>query len=59
MLRASNRARWLSMAWIGFHVMISFFQTRVEVAVHTLVFAGFAVILFLPRSGEYFRGVSG
>jgi hypothetical protein len=55
MLRASNWARWLSMAWIGFHVIISVFHSWFQVGVHILVFSAFAYFLFRPQTSEYFR----
>jgi hypothetical protein len=55
MLRAGNWARWLSLAWIAFHVILSLFHTRFELAVHILVFAAFAYFLFRPPASEYFR----
>jgi hypothetical protein len=56
MLRAGNWARWLSIAWIAFHVILSVFHSRLQLAVHILVFAAFAYFLFRPRASEYFRG---
>ena len=58
MLRASNWARWLSMVWIGFHVIISVFNSWFQVGVHILVFVAFAYLLFRPRTSEYFRGAT-
>lgn len=55
LLRARNWARWLSLAWMGFHVAISFFHSRFELTIHTLAFAAFAFILFHPRTNKYFR----
>ena len=55
MLRASNWARWLALAWIAFHVILSVFHSRVELGVHILVFAAFAYFLFRPRTSGYFR----
>ena len=54
MLRASNWARWLSLAWIAFHLILSFFHSVREVAVHGLVFALFAYLLFRPEARAYF-----
>jgi hypothetical protein len=34
MLRGSNWARWLSLAWIAFHLILSFFHSLQEVVVH-------------------------
>jgi hypothetical protein len=58
MLRASDWARWLSLVWIAFHVILSFFHSRFELALHILVFAAFAYFLFRPRASEYFRGAA-
>jgi len=58
MVRASNWARWLSLAWIAFHVILSAFHSRFELGVHILVFAAFAYFLFRPRTSEYFRGAT-
>jgi len=55
MLRAFNWARWLSLAWIAFHVILSVFHSPLQLGVHILVFAAFAYFLFSPRSSEYFR----
>ncbi len=38
MLRGHNWARWLVLAWIGFHFSISFFDSLQKVAVHGLIF---------------------
>jgi hypothetical protein len=56
MLRADNWARWLSLAWIAFHVILSIFHSPLQLGVHILVFAAFAYFLFRPRTNEYFRG---
>jgi hypothetical protein len=56
MLRASNWARWLSLAWIAFHVVLSVFHSKFELGVHILVFTAFAYFLFRPRASEYFQG---
>jgi hypothetical protein len=58
LLRASNWARWLSLAWIVFHVILSFFHSWFELGVHILVCAAFAYILFRPRANKYFRGAT-
>src|SRR5579872_5889927 len=46
LLRGHNWARWLALAWMGFHVMLSFFHTRFELAMHALFFAILAYLLF-------------
>ena len=54
MLRGSNWARWLALAWIGFHVVVSAFHSFPEFAFHGLLFAVFAYLLFRPQATEYF-----
>ncbi len=55
MLRARNWARWLALAWIAFHVVLSFHAFR-EFAVHCLFCAVIAWVLFRPEAARYFRG---
>jgi hypothetical protein len=55
MLPGSNWARWLSMLWISFHVMISAFHPMRELTIHILVFAVFAFVLFRSDAVDYFR----
>jgi hypothetical protein len=59
MFRAQDWARWLAIAWIGFHVVLSFFHSAREVIVHGLLFALLAWFLFRPRSNDYFRSRRG
>ena len=58
LLRGQNWARWLALGWIGFHVVLSFFHTRLELAMHVLIFGIVTVLLFRPASSRYFRGAS-
>jgi hypothetical protein len=58
MLRGQNRARWLALAWIGFHVILSAFHNLREFAIHALFFAVIAWYLFRPEATSYFRGVA-
>ncbi len=53
MLRGHNWARWLALAWIAFHVAISFPVLR-QVAIHSAIFAAIAWILFRSDAGRYF-----
>jgi hypothetical protein len=55
MLRGSNWARWLTMAWLAFHVVLSAFNSWHELAVHTALAAVFAYFLFRAPANEYFR----
>jgi hypothetical protein len=54
LLRRRNWARWLSIAWIAFHLILSFFHNVQEVLIHTFVFALFAWFLFRPEARAYF-----
>jgi hypothetical protein len=55
MLRGQDWARWLALAWIAFHVMLSAFRPFRELAVHTLLCAVIAWFLFGPQGRRYFR----
>ena len=46
MLRGCNWARWLAMAWISLHVVLSAFHSFQQFAIHLLVLAVFAYVLF-------------
>lgn len=56
MLRGNNWARWLSLLWISAHVVISAFHPWPELAIHVVVFAVFAFVLFRADAVKYFRG---
>jgi hypothetical protein len=53
MLRGHNWARWLAIAWIAFHVAISFPVVR-QIAIHSLLLVVIVSVLFQSRAGEYF-----
>ncbi len=55
LLRGNNRARWLALAWITFHVVFSFFSSLGQVSVHILILLLFAYALFRPEAKTYFR----
>ncbi len=56
MLRGQNWARWVAVAWIAFHVVVSAFHSVSEFAIHLLFCAVIAWLLFRPEAGRYFRG---
>jgi hypothetical protein len=56
LLRGDNWARWLALAWIAFHVVLSAFHAIPEFAIHALFCAVIAWVLFRPESARYFRG---
>ncbi len=55
MLRGHNWARWLTIAWIGYHVILSAFHTPSELALHALLCATIAYLLFRSTASRYFR----
>ncbi len=56
MLRGSNRARWLLLVWIAYHVVLSALHSLSELVMHTLLFAIVAYFLLRRRTSAYFRG---
>jgi hypothetical protein len=56
LLRGQNWARWLALSWIAFHVILSAFHAIPELAIHALLCAVFAWVLFRPEAARYFRG---
>ena len=57
MLRRQNWARWLALAWMAFHVVLSAFPPFQGLVVHVLIFGGITWLLLRSDSAEYFRGV--
>jgi hypothetical protein len=58
MLRGHNWARWLTLAWMAFHVILSAFHTLSELATHIFFFAVLAYFLFRPPVTRYFRAAN-
>ena len=56
LLRGHDWGRWLALAWIAFHVVLSAFHSLGEVAIHGLFCAVIAWLLFRPVAARYFRG---
>lgn len=56
LLRGRNWARWLALAWMVFHVILSAFGAFREFAMHALICVLIAGILFRRESTQYFRG---
>ena len=54
MLAGYNWARWLAVAWMAFHVAISFPVLR-QFVIHLLILALVVWILFLPGARRYFE----
>jgi hypothetical protein len=55
LLRGRNWARWLAVAWIAFHVVLSFFDPLPKLAVHALFCVLIVWALFHRGASRYFR----
>ena len=55
MLRGNDWARWLAVAWIAFHVVLSAFHSRHELVEHSVICAVLTFLFFRPPANEYFR----
>ena len=58
MLRGSNWARWLIVAWMAYHVVISIERSPVQVAVHAVFLVLLLYFLLHPKASAYFRGAN-
>jgi|SRR5215469_16674592 len=56
MLRRQNWARWLALAWMALHVILTAFPPFHGLVVHGLMFAGIAYLLLRSDAAQYFRG---
>jgi hypothetical protein len=56
MLRGSNWGRWLLLAWMTYHVILSAFHPVFELAMHGLLLIVFAYFLLRQDAAVYFRG---
>jgi uncharacterized membrane protein HdeD (DUF308 family) len=57
-LRGRNWARWILIAWIAYHVILSVFHSLSEVLMHGLLFVVITYFLCRPRAAAYFRRAS-
>lgn len=55
LLRAQNWARWLLLAWLAFHVVVSFYHSLEQVAAHAVLLLLFIFFLFRPPASTYFH----
>jgi hypothetical protein len=55
LFRAANWARWLLLAWMAFHVVVSAFHPLRELIIHALFLVALAYFLFRPPASLYFR----
>lgn len=54
MLQGKNWARWLALAWMAFHVIISIHHPLPQFLTHAVLLALFTYLLFRPKPREYF-----
>jgi hypothetical protein len=55
MLRGQSWARWLAVAWIALHVILSAFQELRGFVMHCLILGLIAWAVFRPEASRYFR----
>lgn len=58
LLCRKNWARWLSIAWIAFHVAISIGHPRQELIIHCVLFVLITFALLRPAANLWFKGES-
>jgi hypothetical protein len=56
MLRGHNWARWLLVAWMAVHIVISVLHSWTQLLIHALIFAVLLFFLFRRKSTAYFAG---
>ena len=55
LLMGKGWARWVLLAWLAFHVVVSALHSVGEFAVHLALLAVIAVVLLRGQAAEYFR----
>jgi hypothetical protein len=55
MLGGSNWARWLTLGWVIYHVILSMFHSLPQLAIHALLLGVVGYFLFTPQAARYFR----
>jgi hypothetical protein len=59
LLRGRNWARWLLVAWMVFHIGLSFLHSWLELLTHCAIFLPILYFLFRSSSDLYFRAAKG
>ena len=54
MWRGTNWARWLCLAWMAFHVVISLGHDQMRLIMHVVWLVVLTVVLFWPSANAYF-----
>ena len=57
MLYGRNWARWLLVAWIAFHIIISALHSTLFLVMHVAIFTVILFFLFRRQASAYFREV--
>jgi hypothetical protein len=56
-LHGANWARWLLVAWMTYHVVISVWDSAFAVAAHAMLLVVSVFVYFRPPASEWFRGL--
>lgn len=54
MLRGHNWARWLLVAWIAFHIVLSALHSALQLLIHAMIFGVILFFLFRRPASAYF-----
>jgi hypothetical protein len=54
-LRGANWARWLLLAWIIYHVILSYSHSTAELVMHFILSVVVVLSLFHPKANDYFK----
>ncbi len=55
LLKRINWARWLLIAWLPSHIVLSVFHSVSDTIIHSILTVIVAVLLFVPKSSAYFK----
>jgi hypothetical protein len=55
LLRGHNWARWLLLAWVAFHVIVSAFQSLSQTIAHVVLLMLVTYFLFTPPACKFFQ----
>ncbi|MBI2429798.1 MAG: hypothetical protein HYV29_13590 [Ignavibacteriales bacterium] len=55
LVRGAEWGRWLAVAWLAYHVVLSYSHTLSELIMHAALLAVVAYFLFRPKTNEYFK----
>jgi hypothetical protein len=55
LLKGGHWARWMVIAWMAYHVVLSAFHSVAEVVMHSLLLIAFAYFLFRRGTDDYFQ----